>query len=119
MKLDLEQFRKLNTQRAVEGFKTYENVSLSYWGNAIAGEVGELCNLIKKLDRVKSGGIDAGSSYTAADITPEMIKEEIGGVAIYLDLLASLFDISLEDAIIETFNSKSEKYNFKQIIPTA
>jgi NTP pyrophosphatase (non-canonical NTP hydrolase) len=112
MKLNLAEFRKINTQRAVEGFKTYENVPLSFWGCAIAGEVGELCNIIKKLDRVQFGGIDAGNSYKAADVTPEMIKDEIGGIAIYLDLLASLFKLSLEDSIIETFNSKSEQYNF-------
>jgi len=58
------------------------------------------------------GGVDGGSSYTAKDITKEMLKEEIGGIAIYLDLLASLLDISLEEAIIDTFNSKSEKYGF-------
>lgn len=112
MKLDLQKFREINTKRAVEGFKTYENVPLSFWGCAVAGEVGELCNMIKKMDRVKFGGIDAGNSYKAADIDEAMLKDEIGGIAIYLDLLASLLGISLEDAIVETFNAKSEQYGF-------
>lgn len=115
MKLDLQKFRLLNTQRAVEGFKTYQNVPLTYWTTALAGEVGELCNMVKKMERVAHGGIDGGSTYTAANITTRDIKEEIGGIAIYLDLLASLYGISLEEAIIETFNSKSEKYKFKQM----
>ncbi|HEX4876700.1 MAG TPA: hypothetical protein VFV31_08515, partial [Chitinophagaceae bacterium] len=85
---------------------------------ALAGEVGELCNMIKKLQRVEKGGADGGSSYTAKDITKEMLKEEIGGIAIYLDLLASLLDIDLEEAIIDTFNTKSAKMNFPQVIIT-
>jgi NTP pyrophosphatase (non-canonical NTP hydrolase) len=116
MKLDLATFRPINVQRATEGFKCYDNQPLTYWTTALAGEVGELCNMIKKMQRVERGGVDGGSSYTAKDITKEMLKEEIGGIAIYLDLLASLLDISLEEAIIETFNSKSEKYGFKEKI---
>lgn len=116
MKLDLAAMRPVNVQRATEGFKCYDNQPLTYWTTALAGEVGELCNMIKKMQRAERGGIDGGSSYTAKDISKEMLKEEIGGIAIYLDLLASLLDISLEEAIIDTFNSKSEKYGFKQFI---
>ncbi len=116
MGLDLEEFRQVNMQRAIEGFRCYDNQPITYWTTALAGEVGELCNMIKKIQRVEKGGIDGGSSYSAKDITPEMLKEEIGGIAIYLDLLASLLDISLEDAIVQTFNSKSEKMGFRQYV---
>lgn len=114
MKLDLAAMRPVNVQRATQGFKCYDNQPLTYWTTALAGEVGELCNMIKKMQRVERGGMDGGSSYTAKDITKEMLKEEIGGIAIYLDLLASLLDISLEEAIIDTFNSKSEKMGFRE-----
>lgn len=116
MKLDLAALRPLNVQRATKGFKCYDNQPLTYWTTALAGEVGELCNMIKKMQRVERGGVDGGSSYNARDITREMLKEEIGGIAIYLDLLASLLDISLEEAIIDTFNSKSVKYGFREFI---
>ena len=116
MKLDLAAFRPINVQRATEGFKCYDNQPLTYWTTALAGEVGELCNMIKKMQRVERGGVDGGSSYTAKDITKEMLKEEIGGIAIYLDLLASLLNISLEEAIVDTFNSKSEKHGFREKI---
>ena len=72
--------------------------------------------MIKKLQRVENGGIDGGSSYKASDITKKMLQEEIGGIAIYLDLLASLLDIELEEAIQSTFNNKSEQLNFTQRI---
>lgn len=119
MKLDLSTFRPLNVQRAKDGFKCYDNQPLTYWTTALAGEVGELCNMIKKLQRVEKGGVDGGSSYTAKDINKEMLKEEIGGIAIYLDLMASLLDIDLEEAIIDTFNSKSKKYGFEQFVTPA
>lgn len=114
MPLDLRHFREKNISRARHGFRCYDNQPLTYWTTALAGEVGELCNMIKKKERVARGGIDGGSSYTAKDIDKEMLKEEIGGIAIYLDLLASLLDIDLQEAIVDTFNSKSEKYGFEE-----
>ena len=118
MKLDLHSFRPLNVQRAKEGFHCYDNQPLTYWTTALAGEVGELCNMIKKIQRVEKGGVDGGSSYMARDITKDMLKEEIGGIAIYLDLLASLLEIDLEDAIIDTFNNKSAKQGFTWFVNT-
>lgn len=112
MSIDLKAFRPINVDRARNGFKCYENQPLTYWTTALAGEVGELCNMIKKLQRVERGGVDGGSSYHAKDITKEMLKEEIGGIAIYLDLMASLLDIDLSEAIVDTFNQKSEQLGF-------
>lgn len=117
--ISLNYFRSVNIMRAVELFKTWKNVPVTYWTTALAGEVGELCNMIKKLERVRLGGIDAGSTYTAADITPEMIREEIGGIFIYLDLLAALFDVDLGEAAVKTFNDKSAQFDAPQfVIPT-
>ena len=116
MPLDLHAFRQLNVERARNGFRCYDNQPVTYWTTALAGEVGELCNMIKKMERVQRGGIDGGSSYTAKDINKQMLKEEIGGIAIYLDLLASLLDIDLQEAIVDTFNEKSEKYGFSQYV---
>lgn len=112
MSLDLQAFRSINVDRARNGFKCYDNQPLTYWTTALAGEVGELCNMIKKLQRVERGGVDGGSSYLAKDINREMLKEEIGGIAIYLDLMASLLDIDLSEAIVDTFNQKSAQLGF-------
>ena len=117
--MDLSAFREMNVQRARDGFRCYDNQPLTYWTTALAGEVGELCNMVKKMQRVERGGVDGGSSYKASDITREMLKEEIGGIAIYLDLLASLMGIGLEEAIADTFNRKSEQLDFPQRWPTS
>jgi NTP pyrophosphatase (non-canonical NTP hydrolase) len=112
MGFDLKAFRPVNVDRARNGFKCYDNQPLTYWTTALAGEVGELCNMVKKMQRVERGGVDGGSSYLAKDITKEMLKEEIGGIAIYLDLMASLLDIDLTEAVVDTFNRKSEQLGF-------
>jgi NTP pyrophosphatase (non-canonical NTP hydrolase) len=117
MAIDLERFRAVNVERARDGFRCYDNQPLTYWTTALAGEVGELCNMVKKMQRVERGGVDGGSSYKASDISREMLQEEIGGIAIYLDLLASLLGIGLEEAIKETFNAKSEQLGFPQRWP--
>lgn len=112
MGIDLQKFRAQNVDRAITGFNCYRNQPLTYWTTALAGEVGELCNMIKKIQRVEKGGVDGGSSYKASQINKKMLQEEIGGIAIYLDLLSSLLEIDLEEAIIETFNKRSDELGF-------
>ncbi|MFM1857373.1 MAG: hypothetical protein RLZ05_433 [Bacteroidota bacterium] len=116
MAINLAEFRAQNVDRAIHGFNCYNNQPLTYWTTALAGEVGELCNMIKKLQRVEKGGVDGGSSYIASQINKEMLEEEVGGIAIYLDLLASLLEIDLEEAITKTFNNKSAELGFSQRI---
>lgn len=116
----LQQLRRLSVERAKEGFKTYENQPITYWTTAIIGEFGELCNMIKKMKRAENGGHDSGHSYTAKSITPKMIREEIGGTLIYIDLLCSFLEIDLEEAITETFNEKSIELGFPYLLkPTS
>jgi NTP pyrophosphatase (non-canonical NTP hydrolase) len=67
------------------------------------------CNLVKKLERARCGGPDHGHSVKLKDITPEKLRDEVGGIFIYLDLLASLLDVDIEEATVETFNNVSEK----------
>lgn len=70
------------------------------------GEVGELCNAIKKILRHDMGWVGGTDDTTN-------LKEEIGDVAISLDLLAQKYDIDLWEAIIEKFNKTSDKHGFK------
>lgn len=63
---------------------------------ALAGEVGELCNLIKKLKR-------------GENVPKEELAKEIADVQIYLDLLAARLGVELDNATIEKFNQVSVK----------
>lgn len=66
------------------------------WSNALAGEVGEACNMIKKIRR-------------GQDIDKTELGHELADVMMYLDLLATKLDIDLEAMIVEKFNEVSEK----------
>ena len=110
--------RQTNVARAREDFKTYDNAGVLYFTTAAAGELGELCNLIKKLERAKVGGPDIGHTSKLKDITPEKLEDEFGGLLIYIDLLASFFNVDLDAAIIKTFNRVSAEIGSDKLLPT-
>ena len=76
---------------------------LSYWGNALAGEVGEVCNLVKKMERDQ------------VDLSPEIL-EELADVFIYLVLLARQFPhLELEKAILDKLEIIKERQKKKEV----
>lgn len=76
-----------------------------YAGVELAGELGELLNVIKKLEREARGL--PGSRASRAQL-----REEIGDVAICLDLLASEFGEDVETCAALKFNKTSETLGF-------
>jgi NTP pyrophosphatase (non-canonical NTP hydrolase) len=76
--------------------------SLSYRGNELAGEVGEACNIIKKLERERLGR--RGSRATA-----QQLADELADVVICVDLVAMQLGIDMDAAVRAKFNSTSEK----------
>ena len=77
-------------------------LSLAYRGNELAGEAGEACNVIKKLERERLG--IRGSRDTVAHLA-----EELADVVICADLIAMHENLSLEAAVAAKFNATSEK----------
>lgn len=102
----------LNLARALrwhpEGLQSW---SLSDWGVALAGEVGELCNVIKKKNRVRDGLV--GNKVSKDELDHELAME-IADVFIYLDLLCHRAGFSLENCIREKFNATSERLGFPE-----
>jgi NTP pyrophosphatase (non-canonical NTP hydrolase) len=97
MSLDLLTLRKANVKRCVTSFKhNLEEWSEMEWGCAAAGEIGELCNLLKKRKRGEA-------------IPLKEVLDEIVDVIIYLDLLAALLGVHLSGPIREKFNETSIK----------
>lgn len=76
--------------------------SLSFRGNELAGETGEACNVIKKLERERHGW--AGSRDTL-----EHLAEELADVVICADLCAITAGVDLQAAVVAKFNATSEK----------
>lgn len=85
------------------------------WSNAAAGEMGEVCNAVKKLDRLLSN-IGGNNNPKSPDEALQAIATEIGDTIIYLDLLAARLGIDLEHAIKDTFNRVSRREGFPERI---
>jgi len=77
-------------------------ITAAYRGNELAGEVGEACNVIKKLERERLGIL--GSRATV-----EELADELADVVICADLIAMHYGIDLEAAVARKFNATSEK----------
>ena len=103
--ITFEQLRKANVARCEKfGHGGIDGWNEAEWGNAIAGECGELCNLLKK----KIRHMPTDPKGTALD---NMIADEIADVIIYLDLLAAKLDINLANSILIKFNLTSKKHS--------
>lgn len=81
-------------------------ISLSYRGNEMAGEVGEACNVIKKLERERLG-------IRGSRATQGQLAEELADVVICADLIAMSAGIDLDAAVRAKFNATSEKVGLK------
>lgn len=88
--------------------------SLSDWGVATAGEMGEALNVIKKLNRERDG--ITGNTLSEAQLRSEL-ADEIADVAIYLDIMAASEGIDLAQAIARKFNKTSAKVGFPERLP--
>lgn len=93
--------RTANVARNIE-WATQE-LSLSFRGNELAGEVGEACNLLKKLDRERMG-------MKGSRANPAQIAEELADIIICVDLIAMDLGIDLANAVIGKFNKTSEEH---------
>lgn len=93
--------REANRVRQAEWDKDSQ-ISLSYRGNELAGEVGEACNIIKKLERARLG--IRGSRADVQDLAAELAD-----VVICADLIAMAQGIDLDAAVAAKFNATSEK----------
>lgn len=92
--------REANANRQKE-WDTNGNISITYRGNELAGEVGEACNVIKKLERERMG-------IKGSRATVEQLAEELADVVICADLIAMHEGIDLNKAIAKKFNKTSE-----------
>lgn len=97
--------RQANVHRQIEWDRNNQ-ITLAYRGNELAGEVGEACNIIKKLERERLG-------IKGSRATVEQLAEELADVVICADLIAMHTGIDLEEAIVAKFNATSKKVGLK------
>lgn len=93
--------RQANALRQAE-WDPGTQISLSFRGNELAGEVGEACNVIKKLERERMG-------IRGSRAEPSQLADELADVVICADLIALDEGINLGMAVARKFNATSEK----------
>jgi NTP pyrophosphatase (non-canonical NTP hydrolase) len=85
--------------------------SLSDWFTALAGEVGELGNVVKKLNRARDGL--KGNKETREELRSMLVKEA-ADIFIYLELFAQVAEFDLMEATVAKFNEVSERNGFPE-----
>lgn len=106
--LSLATLRKANIKRQAE-WDPSDQITLEFRGNELAGEVGEACNVIKKLARERMG-------LRGSRDTIDHLGEELADVIICADLIAMYAGIDLAELVALKFNDTSIKMKLKTMI---
>lgn len=118
--LTFAQLRETNTARCARwhsGFPLGDTGwSGADWSNAAAGEMGEACNVVKKLRRQETGA--RGAVDPEYDVLCRKLGDEIADTVIYLDLLATFYGIDLAAAVIRKFDAISEREGMPERLST-
>ena len=93
----LKELSSKNPERCKAFGHTVDEMPTLFWSTAVAGEVGEMCNLIKKMERGDPGYFKTDIALEAADIV------------IYLDLLCTKLGLDLMGSILHKFNVVSNR----------
>ncbi|MEM1598222.1 MAG: MazG nucleotide pyrophosphohydrolase domain-containing protein [Pyrobaculum sp.] len=79
---------------------------LEYLSNALAGEVGELANLVKKVVR----GVVYGHGGATLEALRESIVEELTDVFIYTLTMAGFLGVDLEEAFLKKLEVNRSRF---------
>lgn len=110
--LRFAELRQANQRRNGEWVNGTDAVpDLAYRGVELSGEVGEACNVIKKLERERHG-------WRGSRATREELAQELADVIIAADLIAMDLNIDLGAAVHAKFDATSKKYGLKTRMAT-
>lgn len=96
--LTFDELRRANAARRKQIHPQCKDWIISDWAMAVAGEVGELCNKIKKARR-------------GDPVSQTELADELADVVIYLDIVAAELGIDLGRATREKFNVVSRRFD--------
>ena len=81
--------------------------SLTYLATALAGEVGEACNEIKKYER---GDFENHPDRTPEQVLKDRLEGELPDILIYLVMLATRVGVDLESAYEKKKRFNDDRY---------
>lgn len=115
--LTFDAFQEMNALRCRTKFEMCDDWSMNDWAVALAGEVGELCNLLKKDRR----GLATDERYDLDGPYCEMAKQnvidELADVITYADLMMTMLGASTAFELIGKFNEVSARVGFEPPAP--
>lgn len=107
--LNFSELSHANVARLKEFPGHHDDWNLAEWGNAIAGETGELCNVLKKIAR------RAPNDPPTEDLR-RMAGKELGDVITYADLIAHKLGLDLGEEVRAKFNEVSSRHGLAQTL---
>ncbi len=110
----MKTFSERNRERseAPTGFNhKLSSWSMSDWMTALAGEVGEVANIVKKLNRIRDG--IPGNKEDKEELI-HALGHELADIAIYLDLFAQAAGYNLEVLREVKFQITSRKIGYTE-----
>ena len=107
--MNLHDLREANNQRQAE-WPGSDKADIAFRTIEIAGEVGELCEAVKKYLRAERGIAGTGG-------TLEQIAEEMADAIISIDVMAMQLGIDLCVSVPKKFNKPSKKYGLSIELP--
>jgi NTP pyrophosphatase (non-canonical NTP hydrolase) len=111
MPMTVSRFQQINAERSARWMAGSPGWTTLEVAGELAGEVGELANVCKKLRRSEMG---VPGNKVSDDELLRQARGEMADVLIVLGLVASKLGIDLEDAVRETFNAKSKQMGFPE-----
>lgn len=115
--MSIAMIQAINVQRANRWHGgDFHQWTVLEWAGALCGEAGEAANIAKKIRRndFELDGNRYSDHVLQAHELREKLAHECADTFLYLVLLAASYDIDLEDAIRERFNSKSIEMGFPE-----
>lgn len=110
--LTFDEFQSMNMERNRRAFPMCAEWSLNDWAVALAGEVGELCNLLKKDRR----GLATDERFLlegpCQELARENVLKELADVIIYADLMISLLSGSTGEELLSKFTEVSQRIGY-------
>ena len=101
--MNISKFQEMNSKRNIF-FESKRGVQFDIfdWALAIAGESGELCNLLKKVKR---------KDFLISDKKKEILQE-LADIITYCDLAMTNLEANTEEELIDKFKIVSKRFDY-------
>lgn len=110
-RVTFDEFQEVNALRCATKFPSCDDWTLNDWAVALSGEVGELCNILKKNRRGDKAYSLEGAHGPA---TRREILKELADVITYADLMMTKLGANTRIELVDKFDEVSKRVGFER-----